>query len=211
MLHKLRLWDVRSADGVDALVANSEFIARRIEKSYRRTAEVVYPPVDVDAFVSNRPREDHYVTACRLVPYKQVSTLVEAFAHMPHRRLVVIGDGPELAALRARATPNIQLLGYQSFDVLRSHLERARAFVYAGREDFGIVLAEAQAAGAPVIAFGHGGAGEIVRGLDTSQPTGLLFPEQTAEAVVAAVESFERVARRNPLVGLPGQCATIQH
>ncbi len=192
MLHKLRLWDVRSANGVDTFVANSEFVARRIEKAYRRPARVIHPPVDIDAFAARSDREEFYVTASRLVPYKRVDLLVEAFARMPDKRLVVVGEGPQLKSLRAKATPNVSLLGYQGFDVLRSHLERARAFLFAGREDFGIVLAEAQAAGCPLIAYGKGGAAEIVRGPDCERPTGILFNEQTPEAVVDAVTDFER-------------------
>jgi glycosyltransferase involved in cell wall biosynthesis len=196
MLHKLRGWDARSTNGVDALVANSQFIARRVEKAWRRTARVIYPPVDVDAFALSKDREDFYVTASRLVPYKKVDVLVEAFAHMPQRRLIVIGDGPQRKKLAARAPANVQVLGHQSFEFLRSHLERARAFVYAAREDFGIVLAEAQACGCPVIAFSQGGAAEIVRPLTSERPTGVLFDAQTPQAVVDAVAQFERHARR---------------
>ena len=195
MLHKLRLWDVRSANGVDAFVANSDFIARRIEKTYRRPARVIHPPVDIDAFAARSDREEFYVTASRLVPYKRVDVLVEAFARLPGKRLVVVGEGSQLKSLRARATPNVTLLGYQGFDVLRSHLERARAFLFAGREDFGIVLAEAQAAGCPLIAYGKGGAADIVRGSECERPTGILFDEQTPEAVVAAIENFERESK----------------
>jgi len=191
-LHKFRQWDVRSANGVDSFVANSGFIARRIQKTYRRPATVIYPPVDTDAFSARPDREDFYLCVSRLVPYKRVELLVQAFTELPQRRLVVIGDGPQLKALRRQATPNVSLLGYQSFEVLRSHLERAKAFVFAGREDFGIVLAEAQAAGCPLIAYGRGGAAEIVRGLDQERPTGVLFDEQTPEAIVAAVRQFEQ-------------------
>ncbi len=191
-LHKFRQWDVRSANGVDSFVANSRFIARRIQKTYRRPATVIYPPVDTDAFSARPDREDFYLTVSRLVPYKRVELLLEAFAEMPERRLVVIGEGPQLKNLRRRATPNVQLLGYQAFEVLRSHLERARAVVFAGREDFGIGLAEAQAAGCPLVAYGRGGAVEIVRTLDQERPTGVLFDEQTPEAVIAAVRGFEQ-------------------
>ncbi|REK19244.1 MAG: glycosyltransferase family 4 protein [Planctomycetota bacterium] len=192
MLHKLRLWDVRSSHGVDSFVANSGFIARRIEKTYRREARVIHPPVDTEAFTAEEPRENFYVTASRLVPYKRVDLLVEAFASMPDRRLIVVGDGSERKALAAKAPANVTLVGHQEFDALRSYLQRARGFVYAAQEDFGIVLAEAQAAGCPVIAYGHGGAAEIVRGTQYPQPTGVLFDQQTPEAVVAAIENFER-------------------
>jgi glycosyltransferase involved in cell wall biosynthesis len=196
MLHKLRTWDVRTANGVDHFVANSEFIARRIEKTYRRPARVIHPPVDTDAFAARSDRESFYVTASRLVPYKRVDILVEAFAHLPQQRLVVIGDGPQLKSLQAKATPNVTLLGHQGFEVLRSHLERAKAFLFAGREDFGIVMAEAQAAGCPLIAYGRGGAAEIVRGLDSDRPTGVLFDEQSPAAVLDAIRLFEREGRQ---------------
>ncbi|MBI3839416.1 MAG: glycosyltransferase family 4 protein [Planctomycetia bacterium] len=192
MLHKLRLWDVRTAHGVDSFVANSQFIARRIWKAYRRQSRVIYPPVDVEAFPLCEDREDFYVTASRLVPYKRVDVLVEAFGQLPDKQLVVIGDGPELKKLRAQAGPNVTLLGYQSDAVLRDYIQRARAFLFASREDFGIVPVEAQATGAPVIAFGEGGALETIRGLDSPRPTGVFFAEQTPAAVVEAVETFER-------------------
>jgi O-antigen biosynthesis alpha-1,3-mannosyltransferase len=202
MLHKLRMWDVQSAHGVDSFVANSHFIARRIEKTYRRRARVIYPPVDTGAFSPGADREDYFVTASRLVPYKRVDLLVAAFAEMPGKRLVVIGDGAQSRSLRAGAPPNVEFTGYQDSGVLRAHLERAAAFLYAGREDFGIVLAEAQSAGCPVIAFGRGGAAEIVRGLETARPTGVLFEEQTPAAVVNAVAQFELERRRI----VPAEC-----
>jgi glycosyltransferase involved in cell wall biosynthesis len=199
MLHKLRLWDVSSAHGVDSFVANSRFVARRIEKTYRRTSRVIPPPVDTEAFRLCDDRENFYVTASRLAPYKRVDVLIEAFARMPERQLVVIGQGPQLKHLKARAPANVRLLGYQSFETLRSYLERAAAFVYAAREDFGIVLAEAQASGCPVIALGRGGAADIVRGLETERPTGVLYDEQTPAAVIEAVVDFER--GRDRIVG----------
>ena len=192
MLHKLRLWDVRTAHGVDAFVANSHFIARRIWKAYRRQSRVIYPPVDVEAFALCEDREDFYLTASRLVPYKRVDVLVDAFARLPHKKLVVIGDGPEMKKLRAQAGSNVTFLGYQSDAVLRDHLQRARAFLFAAREDFGIVPLEAQATGAPVIAFGQGGSLETIRGLDSPRPTGVFFGKQTPQAVIDAIETFER-------------------
>jgi glycosyltransferase involved in cell wall biosynthesis len=196
MLHKMRLWDVRTSHGVDSFAANSQFIARRVWKAYRRHAQVIYPPVDVEGFSLSTDREDFYLTASRLVPYKRVDVLVEAFGRMPHKRLVVIGDGPELKRLRAMATPNVELRGYQDSAVLRHTMQQARAFLFAAREDFGIVPVEAQATGAPVIAFGQGGASETVRGLDSTEPTGVLFGEQTADAVVEAISAFESQEHR---------------
>ncbi len=196
MLHKLRIWDVRTAAGVDSFVANSHFIARRISKVYGRQARVIYPPVDTESIQLSDRRDDYYLTASRLVPYKRIDVLVDAFAQLPERRLVVVGDGPELRKLHAKAGPNVTLLGYQETDELRETIRRARAFLFASREDFGIVLVEAQAAGTPVIAFGAGGALETIRGLDVPQPTGVLFDEQTPAAVVAAIRTFERESHR---------------
>lgn len=192
MLQRLRLWDVRSAHGVDQFVANSRFIARRVEKAYRREAAVIYPPVDVSAFPLCERKEDYYVTASRLVPYKRVDLLVEAFRRMPGRRLVVIGDGPELARLKSCAPANVTFLGYRDGDELRGQMQRARAFLFASQEDFGIVLVEAQACGTPVIAYGKGGALETVLGQTSDRPTGRFFAEQTADSIIDAVESFER-------------------
>jgi glycosyltransferase involved in cell wall biosynthesis len=196
MLHKMRLWDVRTAPGVDSFVANSQFIARRIWKAYRRHADVIYPPVEVESFSLSEDRDDFYLTASRLVPYKRVDVLVEAFAHLPHKKLVIVGDGPEMKKLQAMAPANVELLGYQEFGVLRDYMQRARAFLFAAREDFGIVPVEAQATGTPVIGFGQGGTGETIRGLDAPRPTGVLFGEQTADAVVDAIRVFEREEHR---------------
>ncbi|MBU2803382.1 glycosyltransferase family 4 protein [Acidithiobacillus caldus] len=198
ILHYIRLWDVRTANGVDAFVANSSFIARRIRKVYRRESRVIYPPVDVADFPLCRDKEDFYVTASRMVPYKKVDLIVEAFSAMPDKRLVVIGDGPDFAKVRAKAGPNVQLLGFAGVEVLRDHLQRARAFVFAAEEDFGISPLEAQACGTPVIALGRGGALEtIVPLLDAERagsspaPTGVFFYEQSAAAIIAAVKRFE--------------------
>ena len=201
-LHYMRLWDVRTANGVDAFIANSRFIARRIAKVYRRPARVIYPPVEVEAFSLREQKEDFYLTASRMVPYKKMPLIVEAFAAMPDKRLVVIGDGPELARCKAVAAPNVELLGYQPFEVLRDYMQRARAFVFAAEEDFGIAPVEAQACGTPVIAFGRGGACETIVGLDAAAPlpaaggaapTGLFFAEQSVAALCAAVQRFEEM------------------
>lgn len=188
VLHYIRMWDVRTTNGVDVMVANSKFIARRIWKAYRREAVVIPPPVDVEGFTLCETKENFYLTASRMVPYKRMDVIVEAFAQMPDKQLVVIGDGPEMAKVRAIATPNIQLLGYQPFQVLRDHMRRAKAFVFAAEEDFGIIPLEAQACGTPVIAYGRGGSAEtILDGL-----TGLFFAEQSVEAVRGAVLQFEQ-------------------
>jgi glycosyltransferase involved in cell wall biosynthesis len=192
VLHRARLWDVRTANGVDRFIAISRFIRRRIWKVYRRTAVVIYPPVDVSSFTPGGTREDFYITASRLVPYKRVDLIVEAFVAMPQRRLVVIGDGPEARRIRSLGAPNIEFLGQQTLEVLRDHLRRARAFVFAAEEDFGIAPLEAQACGTPVIAYGKGGALETIQGLDQPAPTGVFFQEQNVRSLVSAVEYFER-------------------
>ncbi len=190
ILHYMRNWDIRTSNSVDAFVANSAFIARRIRKVYQREAEVIFPPVDVDAFPLCEEKDDFYLTASRMVPYKKIDLIVEAFAQMPQRKLVVIGDGPDMQKVRAKATPNVQIMGYQPFKVLRDHMRRAKAFVFAAEEDFGISVVEAQACGTPVIAYGKGGALETVRDQYEAQPTGLFFNEQSVDSIIAAVEDF---------------------
>lgn len=196
LLHRLRLWDSRTANGVDHFIANSEFIARRIWKVYRRPAEVIYPPVDLSGFDHSGAKGADYVTVSRLVPYKRVELLIGAFAAMPGRRLTVIGDGPDLERLRRAAPPNVRLTGFLPAVEVARCLERARAFLFAAEEDFGIVMVEAQACGTPVIAYGKGGACEVVRELDQPAPTGILFASQTIDAVIEAVERFEAAAGR---------------
>lgn len=197
MLHRIRQWDVRTANGVDEFIAISRFIGRRIRKVYRRESTVIYPPVDVERFSLRQDKEDFYVTASRLVPYKRIDLIVDAFASMPERRLVVIGDGPEFDKIRAKAGSNVKLMGYQGEEVLRDHMQRARAFIFAAEEDFGIVPLEAQACGTPVIAYGKGGASETIigfkeRGIEGSvSPTGVFFYQQTVESLCEAVIEYE--------------------
>jgi glycosyltransferase involved in cell wall biosynthesis len=186
MLHYFRLWDFVSAQRVDCFVASSHFIARRIWKTYRREATVIYPPVSVERFRPSRQRENYYCAVSRFVPYKKMDLIVAAFSRM-QLPLVVIGDGPEWHKVKRMAAPNVSMLGWQPHEVMREHLERCKAFVFAGEEDFGIVLVEAQAAGAPVIAYGVGGARETV----LEGETGLFFQDQSVEALIAAVHEFE--------------------
>lgn len=195
LLHYIRGWDARSAHGVDYLIANSHYIARRIMKTYRRDATVIYPPVDIGGLSVGTQKGDFYLTAARMVPYKRIDLIVKAFSATPQRRLIVIGDGPDMRKIKAAAGPNVEIMGYQPFDVLRDHLQRARAFVFAGEEDFGISIVEAQACGTPVIAFGKGGALESVIGLPNERPTGVFFRAQTQESLLEAVDRFEQHAR----------------
>lgn len=195
-LHRLRLWDTRSANGVDLFIANSQFIAKRIQKTYRRQATVIYPPIDLAYFKPGNKKEDYYLTASRLVPYKKIDLIVESFAAMPDKTLYVIGDGPEMAKIKNKATSNVKILGYQSNEVLLKHMQAAKAFIFAAEEDFGMVPVEAQACGTPVIAYGKGGALETVHGLNHPHPTGVFFHEQTAPALIAAVNEFEHQSAR---------------
>lgn len=192
MLHYLRIWDRGADPRVDAYIANSRYVADRIWKCYRRPAAVIYPPVDVESLEMRRDKDDFYLTASRLAPYKRIDLIIDAFRKMPRRRLVVIGDGPEFRQLKKQAPDNVDLLGFQDDDVLRDHLQRARAFLFAADEDFGIVPVEAQACGTPVIAYGVGGARETV----VDGVTGTFFTSQTAPALIDAVERFEKERAR---------------
>jgi glycosyltransferase involved in cell wall biosynthesis len=192
LLHQLRQWDVLSANRVDHFIANSHFTASRIWRCYRRQADVIYPPVNIDRFTCNPNKEDFYLTVCRLVGYKKVALIVEAF-NQNGKNLVVIGTGTELQNLQQIAKPNVRILGSQSNLVVQDYLARAKAFVYTACEDFGIVLVEAMACGTPAIAYGIGGAAETVIDIrsEPDRGTGILFPAQTTAAIVAAVSTFE--------------------
>jgi glycosyltransferase involved in cell wall biosynthesis len=192
ILHKIRQWDVRTSNQVDYFISNSHFIRRRVWKVYRRESSVIYPPVSVDQFTLRAEKEDFYLTASRFVPYKRIDLIVEAFSKMPSKQLIVIGEGPDFKKVKANAGPNVQLLGYQPSEVLKDYMQRARAFVFAAEEDFGITPIEAQACGTPVIAYGKGGVLETIRGLETSNPTGVFFQEQTVESIIDGVERFEQ-------------------
>ena len=196
LLHQLRQWDVLTANRVDYFIANSQNTARRIWRCYRRSATVIYPPVNIERFPFLETKQDFYVTVSRLVSYKQVALIVRAFNQL-QRPLVVIGEGAELKEIRKLAQPNVQILGAQPGEVVEKYMSQAKAFIYAAYEDFGIAVVEAQACGTPVIAYGAGGALETV--LDIYQHpkngTGLFFEAQTVTALVEAVERFEQCAK----------------
>lgn len=187
-LHYLRMWDQQSAFRVDAFAAISHYVAVRIQKTYGRKAEVIYPPVDTEFFGLSEKKEDFYVTASRMVPYKKMDLIVEAFSEMPDKKLIVIGDGPDWDKVKAKAKKNIELIGYQSDASLREYLQKAKAFVFAAIEDFGIVPIEAMSTGTPVIAFKKGAVKETVK----EGVSGLFFEEQTVSSIIDAVHAFER-------------------
>jgi glycosyltransferase involved in cell wall biosynthesis len=190
---RLRQWDVSTAHQVDHFIANSRYVARRIKKAYRREATVIHPPVDISRFKMRSEKEDFYLLACRMVPYKRAEIVVESFVRQPGRYLTVVGGGPENKRVRAAArdAPNIKFVDSVPQYELIDLMQRARAFVFAGEEDFGITLVEAQACGTPVIAYGRGGAAEIVVSEDAGAPTGVLFDRQEPDAITAAVQQFE--------------------
>jgi len=191
ILKYLRKWDLKSADNVDYFIANSNHIAKKIKRIYNRLADVIYPPVDVEKFSLATEKEDFYLTASRLVPYKRIDLIIEAFARMPDKKLIVIGSGPEKERLKAKAASNISLIGYQEFDSLKSYMQKAKAFVFAAEEDFGIIVVEAMACGTPVIAGNFGGTTESV----VDKKTGVLFPNQTVDSIVEAVKNFDVIAK----------------
>ena len=187
ILHRARIWDLRTSNGVDHFIACSDYIRRRIWKVYRRDSEVIYPGVDTDYFTIGPAKGDFYLTSSRLVPYKKIALIVEAFKHMPGRRLVVIGTGPQYKYVLRNAGPNVSVLGFQSDEVLLAHMQSAKAFIFAAEEDFGITPLEAQACGTPVLAFGRGGASETV----IDGVTGLHFWSQSVDSICDVVGRFE--------------------
>lgn len=186
LIHYLKMWDYASAGRVDHFVANSRFVESRIGKHYRRTADVIHPPVATSDFTVSSGHDDFYLVVGQLVRYKRVDIAVEAFNRLG-KRLVIIGEGEALAEIRRAAGPHVQVLERQPFSVIRDHFSRCRALIFPGTEDFGIVPVEAMACGKPVIAFQAGGALETV----VDGTTGVFFKEQSAEALSAAIAWFE--------------------
>jgi glycosyltransferase involved in cell wall biosynthesis len=186
-LHKLRIWDQISTPRVHHFIANSKYIASRISHVYNRDAEVIYPPVDVLKFVLLEEKDDFYFAASRMVPYKKMELIAEAFKKMPDKKLIMVGSGAKTADLKRINSSNIVFKTEADASEFLKLMSRAKAFVFAAEEDFGITMAEAQACGTPVIAFGKGGAAEIVQ----NGITGVLFTEQNVESIVEAVAKFE--------------------
>jgi glycosyltransferase involved in cell wall biosynthesis len=196
MLARLREWDRQTAKGVTYFVAISQTVQGRIRECYGRDSRVIYPPVDTELYSPAAvPRENYYLVVSAFAPYKRLDLAIEACQRLK-RPLVLIGQGQDEPRLRARASGEVHFLGWQPDRVIRDHLRRCRALLFPGEEDFGIVPVEAQACGAPVIAYGRGGATETVIGPnDGAEPTGLFFPDQTAQALSDAILDFERAGR----------------
>lgn len=186
-LHRIRIWDFMSSVRPDFYISNSNFIAKRIQKVYQKQASTIYPPIEIDDFILETVKDSYYVTSSRMVPYKKIDLIVEAFSKMPDKRLIVIGDGPDYNKIKGKASSNVEFTGYLSFSELILKLQKARAFVFAAIEDFGMLPVEAQACGTPVIALGKGGSLETVK----DGITGVLFPDQTVESLIAGVLRFE--------------------
>lgn len=187
ILHYLRMWDLTTSNRIDYFIANSNYISNRIRKIYRRSSKVIYPPVNVEKFHIGEERGDFYFSASRLVPYKKMDIIVKAFAKMPDKKLIISGSGSELDSLKKMATSNVTFLGYSIESVLVEHMQKCKAFLFASDEDFGIITVEAQACGAPIIAYGKGGSLETVK----EGISGIFFREQNEVAVEKAVAEFE--------------------
>jgi glycosyltransferase involved in cell wall biosynthesis len=194
-MNYLRTWDEKSSDRVDHFVANSQNVRRRIQKHYRRDAEVIYPPVDTGYFGLSKDQGDYFLVVSALVPYKRIDLAVLAFNQL-NLPLLIVGEGAERKKLMRMAKGNIKFIDWQSGPELIGYYQRCRALIFPGEEDFGIVPVEAQACGKPVIAYGKGGATESVEGAYpdediASSHTGIFFHPQTAEALIQAVRRFE--------------------
>jgi len=189
LLHRMRLWDASSANGVDVFVANSSYIARRIQKTYRREAIVVPPPVAVQDFVPGTGPRAAFLVASRFVPYKRVELIAQAFREMPEHQLTIIGAGTNAALVMKAAgdAPNITVRPPVARAELIGLMQSARAVIFAAEEDFGITTVEAQACGTPVIAYGEGGARDIIAG---DAATGILFGAQTEAGIIEGVREF---------------------
>ncbi len=187
ILHKIRIWDYSTANRVDYYITNSNYIAKRVSKIYNKNSTTIYPPVDIEKFILNEEKEDFYITVSRLVPYKKIDLIVEALSQT-NKKLVVIGDGTQMEYIQSIATSNIEILGYQDDSVVLDYMGRAKAFIFAGIEDFGITPVEAMACGTPVIALNQGGLKESIQ----DGVNGIFFQEQSTKSIIEAINRFEQ-------------------
>jgi len=189
IMHYIRSWDTASANRADHFIANSEYMARHLAKLYRREAAVIYPPVEVDQFELCGKKDDYYVVVSRLVPFKRIDLIIDAFNRMPDRKLIILGDGPDMKKLQAMAGSNIQFAGFRNRIAVNKYVKKARAFLFSSVEPFGIAVVEAQACGTPVIAYDRGAAPEIIM----DGETGVFFHQQSSQGLIDAIERFEKI------------------
>lgn len=198
LLHQFRSWDAITANRPDHYIAISNYIAQRIKKIYNKESHVIYPPVDCHNYTIGDSTEDYYFTSSRMVPYKKMDLIVEAFKYMPDKKLFVSGDGPDFDKIKKIAGKNVELLGFLPKNELILYTQKAKAFIFAAEEDFGITPIEAQACGVPVIAFGKGGALETIKGvfpekeLLDKEKTGVFFEKQEVHSLIEAIRFFEK-------------------
>lgn len=185
-IHKLRIWDESSSHRVDQFIANSKTVAQRVQKYYRRDADIIHPPVDTNFYIPGEREKDYFLIVSALVPYKKIDLAIDAFNQKGYP-LKIVGIGPDYRKLRKVAKPNIKFLGSIPGDDLRQTYQEARALIMPGEEDFGINSLESQACGVPVIALGRGGARETV----IPGETGLLFEEPSVPGLLAALDKFQ--------------------
>jgi len=196
-IHYLRMWDVTSSQRVDHFLCISKHVKNRIMKFYRRDAEVIHPPVEIDRFRIGDKKEDFFLIVSSLAPYKKINLAIEAFNRLGYP-LRIIGSGPEEKKLRAIAESNVEFMGWQSDEVVAKNYSTCRALIFPGEEDFGIVPLEAMCCGKAVIAYGKGGIVETVVAYDQPKeggktPTGLFFQEQNVDSLIDAVERFNQI------------------
>lgn len=189
LMQNIRNWDFATSSDVDFFIANSQYVQKRIKNNYHRNSTVIYPPVNTDFFVPSNQKDSYYVTASRLVPYKRIDLIAQAFSEIPDKKLIIIGNGPKWNEIKSISAPNIKMIKYNTNEVLRYYLQRAKAFVFAAEEDFGITPVEAMACGTPVIAFGKGGVLETVE----DKISGIFFHQQSIKSIVDAIYRFENL------------------
>lgn len=187
LLHRIRKWDMLSSFRVDYYISNSDYVGQRIKETYRRESTTIHPNIDITNFEYCGQKENFYLASSRLVSYKKIDIIIEAFNRMPEKKLIVIGGGPNLKKYKEIAKENVTVMGYQPFNILKEKMQKAKAFIFAADEDFGMIPIEAEACGTPVIAYGHGGSLETV----SEGRTGLFFQEQTPESIMKAITDFE--------------------